>query len=312
MTSALANQWLVPPRFARCVEMHVLNNVVATHGFDPPLMLGIHGRPGDGKSWQVRQVLQNRLGIEVEEFGAIHTESPDSNEPVRLLIQHLLVCGQRNLEVVAGHRQRQDYRVLLADDADLLIGRRHNLVQQTQNLDLLTQLLMRVADHPTEIVDLDYSRHLIARVPIIITANDLGRVYGPLTRHGRMHAFHWAPSAAERLRIADNILGPLGLKPKDVKRLIETLDKRSGKGPVSIATIAMLRNYLVGDLMARQLYSNSEAELMERALELGKSGWSLSNIPMKALPGAIDEAIEAVLNEMDRTNHLEEAVEVRA
>jgi hypothetical protein len=41
----------------------------------------------------------------------------------------------------------------------------------------------------------------VARVPIVVTANDLSTVYAPLLRDGRMDKFYWEPTHEELTQV---------------------------------------------------------------------------------------------------------------
>ena len=42
----------------------------------------------------------------------------------------------------------------------------------------------------------------VARVPIIVTANDLSVLYAPLLRDGRMDKFYWEPQPSELAQVS--------------------------------------------------------------------------------------------------------------
>ena len=70
-------------RFRRVVLTHILKNLRANRIFDgikeenPPLVLGIHGPSGDGKTFQTRHVLESN-GIKVFSISGGELESADA------------------------------------------------------------------------------------------------------------------------------------------------------------------------------------------------------------------------------------------
>ena len=45
----------------------------------------------------------------------------------------------------------------------------------------------------------------VPRVPIIVTGNDLSKIYAPLLRDGRMDKFYWQPNREERLAMIKHL-----------------------------------------------------------------------------------------------------------
>lgn len=60
-----------------------------------------------------------------------------------------------------------------------------------------------------------------ARVPIIVTGNDLSTLYAPLLRDGRMDKFLWAPDAADKAAVVFQILQDGGITEEEAKELVD-------------------------------------------------------------------------------------------
>jgi SpoVK/Ycf46/Vps4 family AAA+-type ATPase len=89
---------------------------------------------------------------------------------------------------------------LIVDDFDTTVGEWEHSTTTVNHQQVLAQL-MHLADSPTEAAG-----KKLRRVPVIITGNDLSKVYPPLRRPGRMRSFLWIPSLDERCEIVAGIL----------------------------------------------------------------------------------------------------------
>src|SRR5918997_6944994 len=76
--------YYISPRFLDKLAVHITKNYLDLPGIRVPLILGIHGRKGEGKSFQCELVFE-RMGVEAVHMSAGELESPDAGEPARLI-----------------------------------------------------------------------------------------------------------------------------------------------------------------------------------------------------------------------------------
>jgi ribulose bisphosphate carboxylase small subunit len=212
--------YYVSPRFLDKLAVHITKNFMDLPGVSVPLILGIHGRKGEGKSFQCELVFE-KMGIIPVRMSAGELESPDAGDPVRLI-------RMRYREAAELIRVRGKMCVLLINDLDAGAGRVDRMTQYTVNTQLVNGTLMNIADNPTDVqLPGSYETEPIHRVPIIATGNDFSTLYAPLVRDGRMEKFYWQPSHEDRLGVVSGIFEPNGLSNLDVERLVEAFPQQS-------------------------------------------------------------------------------------
>jgi ribulose bisphosphate carboxylase small subunit len=212
--------YYVSPRFLDKVAIHITKNFMALPNVRVPLILGVHGRKGEGKSFQCELVFQ-LMGIEPVRMSAGELESPDAGDPVRLI-------RMRYREAAELIRVRGKMCVLLINDLDAGAGRVDKTTQYTVNTQLVNGTLMNIADNPTDVqLPGSYETQPIHRVPIIVTGNDFSTLYAPLVRDGRMDKYYWEPSAADRVGIVAGIYAEDHLAQPDVERLVAHFEHQS-------------------------------------------------------------------------------------
>jgi ribulose bisphosphate carboxylase small subunit len=212
--------YYVSPRFLDKLAVHITKNFIDLPGVKVPLILGIHGRKGEGKSFQCELVFE-KMGIIPVRMSAGELESPDAGDPVRLI-------RMRYREAAELIRVRGKMCVLLINDLDAGAGRVDRMTQYTVNTQLVNGTLMNIADNPTDVqLPGSYETEPIHRVPIIATGNDFSTLYAPLVRDGRMEKFYWQPSYEDRVGVVAGIFAPDGLSTPDVERLVETFSQQS-------------------------------------------------------------------------------------
>jgi hypothetical protein len=195
----------IPPRFADAVDQHLVFNLA---GLDEwPLVLGVFGRPGDGKSFQIRTHLERR-GVLPVSINAADLESDRAGTPGKLVLDTYINAGHRIEEGTPA--------AVVVDDFDTTVGEWEHSTTTVNHQQVLAQL-MHLADSPTEAAG-----KRLRRVPVVITGNDLSKVYPPLRRPGRMRAFPWLPTSEERRDIVAGILADV-VSRKEVPLLLEKL-----------------------------------------------------------------------------------------
>lgn len=207
--------YYIAPPFLDKVAVHITKNFIDLPGVQVPLILGVHGRKGEGKSFQCELVFQH-MGIEPVRMSAGEMESPDAGDPVRLI-------RLRYREAAELIKVRGKMCVLLINDLDAGAGRVDRSTQYTVNTQLVNGTLMNIADNPTDVqLPGSYETQPIHRVPIIVTGNDFSTLYAPLVRDGRMEKFYWEPSREDRVGVVSGIFEQDRLPQSDIGRLIDT------------------------------------------------------------------------------------------
>jgi ribulose bisphosphate carboxylase small subunit len=215
-----AMSYYVSPRFLDKLAIHITKNFMDLPGVRVPVILGVHGRKGEGKSFQCELVFK-LMGIEPVRMSAGELESPDAGDPVRLI-------RSRYREAADLIKVRGKMCVLLINDLDAGAGRIDKTTQYTVNTQLVNGTLMNIADNPTDVqLPGSYETQPTPRVPIIVTGNDFSTLYAPLVRDGRMDKFYWEPSHEDRLGIVAGIFEEDRLSPAEVDRLVAAFPNQS-------------------------------------------------------------------------------------
>lgn len=205
----------IAPRFLKKLSVHITKNFLDLPKVKVPLILGIHGRKGEGKTFQCELVYQ-KMGVEVVHISAGELESPDAGDPARLI-------RLRYREAAELIRTRGQMAVLMINDLDAGAGRVDQGTQYTVNTQLVNATLMNIADNPTNVqLPGSYDDKPLPRVPIIVTGNDFATLYAPLVRDGRMEKFYWEPSRDDKIGIVGGIFSEDGLSKSDVVKLVDT------------------------------------------------------------------------------------------
>lgn len=212
--------YYISPRFLDKLAIHITKNFLEFPNVRVPLILGIHGRKGEGKSFQCELVFQ-QMGIDAVHMSAGELESPDAGDPARLI-------RLRYREAAEMIRVRGRMCVLMINDLDAGAGRVDAFTQYTVNTQLVHGTLMNIADNPTNVqLPGSYDSTPLHRVPIIVTGNDFSTLYAPLVRDGRMEKFYWEPDRADRLGIVGGIFSPDGLAQSEIEQLVDTFSHQS-------------------------------------------------------------------------------------
>jgi ribulose bisphosphate carboxylase small subunit len=212
--------YYISPRFLDKLAVHITKNFLDLPGVRVPLILGIHGRKGEGKSFQCELVF-DRMGIEVVHMSAGELESPDAGDPARLI-------RLRYREAAELIKVRGKMVALMINDLDAGAGRFDATTQYTVNTQLVNGTLMNIADNPTNVqLPGSYDSTPLHRVPIIVTGNDFSTLYAPLIRDGRMEKFYWEPDRDDRVGVVSGIFDADGVPRSDIEKLIDTFPTQS-------------------------------------------------------------------------------------
>jgi len=212
--------YYISPRFLDKLAVHITKNFLKIPNVRVPLILGIHGRKGEGKSFQCELVFE-RMGIEVVRISGGELESPDAGDPARLI-------RLRYREAAELIRVRGRMVAVVINDLDAGAGRFDEGTQYTVNTQLVNATLMNIADHPTDVqLPGSYDSTPLHRVPILVTGNDFSTLYAPLIRDGRMEKFYWEPDRDDKLGIVGGIFADDGLSSREIAEFVDTFINQS-------------------------------------------------------------------------------------
>jgi hypothetical protein len=193
--------------FREAVESHLIGNLLIKDT-QCPLILGVFGPPGEGKTFQIDEICKS-LGIKQIVISPGELESPaqtsgkDGDDPVAFLRKKYLYAGTAKGQLGSGHdmyMNKFDSFVLVINDVDTVLGNWGSNVNYTVQRQLLYGELMSLCDFPTMV-----ARQMVKRVPIIMTGNDASILYAPLMRPGRMRLLRWVPDLHDKLKIISHI-----------------------------------------------------------------------------------------------------------
>src|SRR4028119_1594238 len=207
--------YYISPRFLDKLAVHITKNYLELPGVRVPLILGIHGRKGEGKSFQCELVFES-MGVEAIHMSAGELESPDAGDPGRLI-------RLRYREAAELIKVRGKMAVLMINDLDAGAGRMDQGTQYTVNTQLVNGTLMNIADNPTDVqLPGSYDSTPLPRIPIIVTGNDFSTLYAPLIRDGRMEKFFWEPNREDKIGVVSGIFSEDGLPRNEIEQLVDT------------------------------------------------------------------------------------------
>ncbi|MQM04487.1 hypothetical protein Taro_037286, partial [Colocasia esculenta] len=232
------NGFYIAPAFMDKLVVHITKNYMNLPNIKIPLILGIWGGKGQGKSFQCELVFA-KMGIK---WVAILTAFLCFGRPVDARSPIMMSAG----ELESGNAGepakliRQRYReaadiikkgkmcCLFINDLDAGAGRMGGTTQYTVNNQMVNATLMNIADNPTNVqLPGMYNKQENPRVPIIVTGNDFSTLYAPLIRDGRMEKFYWAPTRDDRVGVCTGIFRSDNVPAEDVVKLVDTFPGQS-------------------------------------------------------------------------------------
>ena len=232
----------ISARFTNRVILHVVKNHL--RNLSPALMLAVQGPPGEGKSFQAREVLSRMGAYCVPLSGSALCGAHEGDALAPLVSAYRLASFLR--------KTKNALTALLIDDFDLSVAGTFEGRTYTANTQLLTGALMNLADDP----------HLIAgeaanRVPIILTGNNFESLHSPLIRHGRMEFFDWQPTVEERIAALTGLFEGI-LSDQALSRLPELLAVAPDQ-PVSF--FATVKDDVLNNIVLTQMRADQEINL---------------------------------------------------
>ena len=219
LSSVDAEGYYICPAFLDKLTVHIVKNFLDLPKIKIPLILGIWGGKGQGKSFQC-ELAYKRMGIDPIMMSAGELESGNAGEPAKLVRQRYREAA----DIITKGKMCSLY----INDLDAGAGRMGGTTQYTVNNQMVNATLMNIADNPTNVqLPGVYQNDAIPRVPVVVTGNDFSTLYAPLVRDGRMEKFYWAPTREDRIGVATGIFKPDGISDQDVTVLVDTFPTQS-------------------------------------------------------------------------------------
>nr|CAB3490642.1 unnamed protein product [Digitaria exilis] len=211
--------YYISPAFMDKLVIHIAKNFMSLPNIKVPLILGIWGGKGQGKSFQCELVFA-KMGINPIVMSAGELESGNAGEPAKLIRQRYREAA----DII----KKGKMCVLFINDLDAGAGRMGGTTQYTVNNQMVNATLMNIADNPTNVqLPGMYNKEENPRVPIIVTGNDFSTLYAPLIRDGRMEKFYWAPTREDRIGVCKGIFRTDGVSDEDVVKLVDAFPGQS-------------------------------------------------------------------------------------
>ncbi|KAA0058685.1 hypothetical protein IC582_002377 [Cucumis melo] len=217
----LQGDYYIAPTFMDKVVCHIVKNfIVHLLNVKVPLILGVWGGKGQGKSFQTELIFQ-MMGVEPVIMSAGELESERAGEPGKLIRERYRTASQ----VVQNQGKMS---CLMINDIDAGIGR-FGQTQVTVNNQIVSGTLMNLADNPTRVsVGQDWREaDILHRIPIILTGNDFSTIYAPLIRDGRMEKFYWQPNREDIVNIVHRMYEKDGISRAQVVDIVNTFPNQA-------------------------------------------------------------------------------------
>ncbi|CAM6128234.1 unnamed protein product [Calypogeia fissa] len=216
----MMGEFYIAPAFMDKILIHIAKNFMTLPNIKVPLILGVWGGKGQGKSFQAELIFA-KLGIQPIVMSAGELESGNAGEPAKLIRQRYREAS----DIIA---KKGKMCVLFINDLDAGAGRMGGTTQYTVNNQMVNGTLMNIADNPTNVqLPGVYKKEEIPRVPIIVTGNDFSTLYAPLIRDGRMEKFYWAPTREDRIGVCIGIFRHDHVPKEDITTLVDTFPGQS-------------------------------------------------------------------------------------
>ena len=209
----------ISPAFLDKISIHVAKNFLDLPKIKVPLILGIWGGKGQGKTFQCGLAFK-KLGIAPIVMSAGELESGNAGEPAKLIRQRYREAS----DII----KKGKMCGLFINDLDAGAGRMGGATQYTVNNQMVNATLMNIADNPTNVqLPGVYKNEEIPRVPVICTGNDFSTLYAPLIRDGRMEKYYWNPTREDRIGVCMGIFQYDQVDRSDVEKLVDSFPGQS-------------------------------------------------------------------------------------
>ncbi|KAK3409955.1 ribulose bisphosphate carboxylase/oxygenase activase, chloroplastic isoform X1 [Eucalyptus grandis] len=209
----------IAPAFMDKLVVHITKNFMTLPNIKVPLILGVWGGKGQGKSFQCELVF-SKMGINPIMMSAGELESGNAGEPAKLIRQRYREAA----DII----KKGKMCCLFINDLDAGAGRMGGTTQYTVNNQMVNATLMNIADNPTNVqLPGMYNKEENPRVPIIVTGNDFSTLYAPLIRDGRMEKFYWAPTREDRIGVCTGIFRTDNITGEAIVKLVDCFPGQS-------------------------------------------------------------------------------------
>lgn len=213
------DDFYISPSFLDKMTIHIAKNFMDLPKIKVPLILGIWGGKGQGKTFQCA-LAYKKLNIQPIVMSAGELESGNAGEPAKLIRQRYREAS----DII----KKGKLCSLFVNDLDAGAGRMGNTTQYTVNNQMVNATLMNIADNPTNVqLPGVYKNEDIPRVPIVCTGNDFSTLYAPLIRDGRMEKYYWNPTREDRIGICMGIFAEDKVDRADVESLVDAFPGQS-------------------------------------------------------------------------------------
>lgn len=221
----------VSQRFEETVACHIIAPYLEGNVYyRPPIYLAIKGSAGEGKTAQAIATCIQK-GFYVIYVSASSLSGSHENEAKEKL---------QRIYNYAINLRAKTLTAIIIDDFHKGIVNEDDNVKRTINTNVLIGCMMNIAEHNGAV-----------HIPIILTANDLSKIYAPLLRAGRADIFLWEPTLEEKREIVFNILNPFVSEKKE-KEFDKFFKKFSNE---NIAFFAQLRNQWRKQLIKKSIHN---------------------------------------------------------
>lgn len=209
----------ISPSFLDKMSIHVAKNFLELPKIKVPLILGIWGGKGQGKTFQCG-LAYKKMGISPIVMSAGELESGNAGEPAKLIRQRYREAS----DII----KKGKLCSLFINDLDAGAGRMGAATQYTVNNQMVNATLMNIADNPTNVqLPGVYKNEEIPRVPVVCTGNDFSTLYAPLIRDGRMEKYYWNPTREDRVGVCMGIFQYDNVDRADVEKLVDAFPGQS-------------------------------------------------------------------------------------
>ncbi|GFR50488.1 hypothetical protein Agub_g12752, partial [Astrephomene gubernaculifera] len=221
----IVGDYYVAPAFLEKVALHMAKNYLYDMGALPgnvrvPLILGIWGEKGMGKTFQTELALK-KLGAETVVMSSGELEHEWAGTPGKFIRERYRKASEMS-------KVRGKMTALLIHDIDAGLGH-FDHVQVTVNNQIVIGTLMNLCDNPNVVStggDWRVAEGRIRRTPIIVTGNDFSKMFAPLIRDGRMDKFYWRPSRGDLVAILAHMFKEDGVGEGEVRALLDRFPRQ--------------------------------------------------------------------------------------
>eukprot|EP01023_Acetabularia_acetabulum_P008927 TRINITY_DN1392_c0_g1_i1.p1 TRINITY_DN1392_c0_g1~~TRINITY_DN1392_c0_g1_i1.p1 ORF type:complete len:412 (-),score=93.49 TRINITY_DN1392_c0_g1_i1:326-1561(-) len=215
----IADGYYISPSFLDKMSIHITKNYLDLPKIKIPLILGVWGGKGQGKTFQC-MLTYKKMGISPIAMSAGELESGNAGEPAKLIRQRYREAS----DIIKKGKMCS----LFINDLDAGAGRMGLQTQYTVNNQMVNATLMNIADNPSNVqLPGVYKTENIPRVPVVATGNDFSTLYAPLIRDGRMEKFYWNPTRADRIGVCMGIFAEDNISHSDVETIVDTFPGQS-------------------------------------------------------------------------------------